>query len=45
MAIPISGLGRDGGWRQGGLLGYDLDLNSVERGQLSNLFRDRCVGA
>lgn len=47
MAIPISGWRMTWkGWRlqQGGPLGGDLDLNSVERGQTSDLFRGRCVG-
>lgn len=47
MAIPISRWRMTWkGWRlqQGGLLGGDLDLNSMERGQTSDLFRGRCVG-
>lgn len=47
MALPISGWRMTWkGWRlqQGGPLGGDLDLNSVERGQASDLFRGRCVG-
>lgn len=45
LAISISGLGKGGGWRQGAVLGHDLDLSSVERGQTSSLYGDRFVGA
>lgn len=45
LAISISALGKGGGWRQGAVLGDDLDLSSVERGQTASLCGDGFVGA